>query len=108
MPLGRKLVVEFIGTFFLVYTVCEATNPRTGAGLLAPLAIGAVLMVMVFAGGHVSGAHYNPAVSTAVLVRGKMRPDEWVAYIVTQLIAAVIAGLIARGVSGHGIAGATG
>jgi len=67
MPLGRKLVVEVIGTFFLVFTVCMATNPKTGAGALAPLAIGAVLMVMVFAGGHVSGAHYNPAVSTAVL-----------------------------------------
>jgi aquaporin Z len=54
-PLGRKLVVEFIGTFFLVFTVCMATNPKTGAGAFAPLAIGAALMVMVFAGGHVSG-----------------------------------------------------
>jgi aquaporin Z len=59
MPLTRKLVVEFIGTFFLVYTVGMATNSKTGAGALAPLAIGAVLMVMVFAGGHISGAHYN-------------------------------------------------
>src|SRR3954469_24144166 len=67
MPVGRKLVVEFIGTFFLVFTVGMAS---ANAGNLAPLAIGSVLMVMVFAGGHVSGAHYNPAVSTAILIRG--------------------------------------
>jgi aquaporin Z len=106
MPLRRKLVVEFIGTFFLVYTVSMATNPKTGAGALAPLAIGAVLMVMVFAGGHVSGAHYNPAVSTAVLVRGRMRSSEWASYIATQLVAAVLAALLARAVSGAGSAGA--
>src|SRR5947209_7654152 len=102
MPLGRKLVVEFIGTFFLVYTVAMATNPKTGAGTLAPLAIGAALMVMVFAGGHISGAHYNPAVSTAVLIRGRMTPPEWVTYVITQLVAAVLAGLLARAVSGAG------
>lgn len=106
MPLGRKLVVEFVGTFFLVFTVCMATNPKTGVGTLAPLAIGAVLMVMVFAGGHVSGAHYNPAVSTAVLIRGKIASGEWVRYVGTQLVAAVIAALVARVVSGGGHAGA--
>ncbi len=102
MPLTRKLVVEFIGTFFLVYTVGMATNPKTGAGALAPLAIGAVLMVMVFAGGHISGGHYNPAVSTGVLVRGKMSATEWVNYVVVQLVAAVLAGLLARAVLGAG------
>ena len=104
MPLGRKLLVEFIGTFFLVYTVCTATNPKTGAGALAPLAIGAVLMVMVFAGGHISGAHYNPAVSTAVLLRGRMLLSEWIPYVIVQLIGAVLAALLARGVSGHATA----
>jgi aquaporin Z len=107
MPLGRKLVVEFIGTFFLVFTVCMATNPKTGAGALAPLAIGAVLMVMVFAGGHISGGHYNPAVSTAVLIRGKIAAADWRAYVVTQFLAAIVAALIARVVSGGGHAGAT-
>ena len=106
MSLGRKLVVELIGTFFLVFTVCTATNPKTGAGQLAPLAIGAVLMVMVFAGGHISGAHYNPAVSTAVLIRGKMTAREWVGYVPTQLVAAVLAALLARAINGHGTAGA--
>jgi aquaporin Z len=106
MPLGRKLVVEFVGTFFLVYTVCMATHPQTGAGALAPLAIGAVLMVMVFAGGHISGAHYNPAVSTAVLIRGKMTSQEWGGYVLVQLVAAVLAGLLGRAVIGAGTAGA--
>lgn len=91
MPLSRKLVVEFIGTFFLVFTVGMAVRFADG---LAPLAIGAVLMVMVFAGGHVSGAHYNPAVSTAVYVRGKMTQEEYFAYVVIQLAAALVAGLV--------------
>src|SRR5256885_1535806 len=91
MPLSRKLVVEFIGTFFLVFTVGMAVRFADG---LAPLAIGAVLMVMVFAGGHVSGAHYNPAVSTAVYVRGKMTQEEYFAYVVIQLAAALVAGLL--------------
>ncbi len=105
MPLGRKLVVEFIGTFFLVFTVCMATNPTHGAGALAPLAIGASLMVMVFAGGHISGGHYNPAVSTAVLIRGKMTSSEFGPYVVTQLLAGVVAALVARVVNGGGHAG---
>jgi aquaporin Z len=67
--LTRKLVVEFIGTFFLMFTVGMASAT---AGSLAPLAIGSALMIMVFAGGHISGGHYNPAVSTAVFARGKM------------------------------------
>jgi aquaporin Z len=87
----RKLVVEFIGTFFLVFTIGTAV---ANAGDLAPLAIGAVLMVLVFAGGHVSGAHYNPAVSVAVLLRGKMTGSELGAYAATQVAAAVVAGLV--------------
>jgi aquaporin Z len=99
MQLGRKLAVEFIGTFFLVFTVGMATA-RSGAGVLAPLAIGSVLMVMVFAGGHISGGHYNPAVSTAVLIRGRITSQEWIAYVGTQLIAGVLAGLLARSLNG--------
>lgn len=91
MSLERKLVVEFIGTLFLVSTVGLAV---ADAGALAPLAIGAVLMVMVFAGGHVSGAHYNPAVSAAVYLRGKMPQNELIAYWVVQIAAAVVGGLI--------------
>jgi aquaporin Z len=102
---NRKLLVEFIGMFIFMFTVGMATE-KTGAGNLAPFAIGFVLMVMVFAGGHISGGHYNPAVSTAVLMRGKMTPDELAAYVATQLIAAVLAALLVRAVGGHETAAA--
>jgi aquaporin Z len=92
--LTRKLTVEFIGTFFLMLTVGMATAT---AGTLAPLAIGATLMVMAFAGGHISGGHFNPAVSTAVLLRGKLAPRDYLPYIVTQGVAATLAGLLVRG-----------
>ena len=91
MELQRKLVVEAIGTFFLVFTVGMASSH---AGVLAPVAIGSVLMVMVFAGGHVSGGHYNPAVSTAVYLRGKMSQPEFVPYIVTQILAGIAAAVV--------------
>jgi aquaporin Z len=87
----RKLVVEFIGTFFLVFIIGTAV---ANAGDLAPLAIGAGLMALVFAGGHVSGAHYNPAVSVAVFVRGKMTGSELGAYAATQVAAAIVAALV--------------
>src|SRR5690348_16253492 len=100
LVLQRKLVVEFVGMFLFVFTVGMATN-RAGAGVLAPLAIGSVLMVLVFAGGHVSGGHFNPAVSTAVLLRRRMAPNEYVAYIVAQFAAAVLAGFVVRYVGGR-------
>src|SRR5436305_10950496 len=99
MPIGRKLVVEFIGTFFLVFTVCEAVRYADG---LAAVAIGAALMVMVYAGGHISGGHYNPAVSTAVLIRGKLASSEWGPYVAAQLAGAIIAAVCARVVAGAG------
>lgn len=91
MGITRKLGVEFIGTFFLVFTFGMAFAT---AGPLAPLAIGGVLMVMVFAGGHVSGGYYNPAVSVAVFLRGRLTGDECVAYIVVQLLAAIAAAAV--------------
>jgi aquaporin Z len=101
MPLQRKLVVEFVGTFFLVFTVGTATAAKTGVGVVAPLAIGSMLMVMIFAGGHISGGHYNPAVSTGVMIRGRLPRNEWAPYVVTQLIAGVIGGLMASVVTAH-------
>jgi aquaporin Z len=91
--MARKLIIEFLGTFFLVLTIGMVVI-EPGAGAMAPLAIGAVLMAMVFAGGHVSGAHYNPAVSLAVMLRGKATPAEMIAYWVTQVVAAVVAAMV--------------
>ena len=70
--LVRKLVTEAIGTFFLVLTIgCTVTlSSDPEKGIIPPLAIGSVLMVMVYAGGHISGGHYNPAVTLAVATRG--------------------------------------
>ena len=78
----NKYIAEFIGTFFLVLTI-GCTGIGAGAGVIAPLAIGAALMVMVFAGGHISGAHYNPAVTLGVLIRGKVNGADVVPYMVT-------------------------
>lgn len=82
----KKLVVEFIGTFFLVFVAMMTGNP---------LAIGAVLMVMVYAGGHISGAHYNPAVTLAVSIRKKISPAEAASYMIVQIIAGFAAAFIA-------------
>jgi aquaporin Z len=87
----KKYLVEFIGTFFLVFTVGMAVR---GHADLAPLAIGASLMVMIFAGGHVSGGHFNPAVTLAVFVRGKCDAKDVVPYWVAQFAAGLVAALI--------------
>ena len=62
--------------------------------MIAPLAIGAALMVMVFAGGHISGGHYNPAVTLGVLIRGKVKPADVVPYWIAQFVAAAVAALL--------------
>ena len=87
----KKYLVEFIGTFFLVFTVGMAV--RSGAAL-APLAIGASLMVMIFAGGHVSGGHFNPAVTLAVFIRGKCETKDVIPYWVAQFAAGLVAALL--------------
>ncbi|MDQ6940360.1 MAG: aquaporin [Verrucomicrobiota bacterium] len=89
----NKYIAEFIGTFFLVLTI-GCTGIGAGAGVIAPLAIGAVLMAMVFAGGHISGAHYNPAVTIGILIRGKVKGSDVLPYMIAQVLAAVLAGLI--------------
>ena len=66
----HKAAAELIGTFFLVLTV-GSTGIAAGPGVIAPLAIGSILMVMIFAGGHVSGGHFNPAVTLGVFLRGR-------------------------------------
>lgn len=85
-----KYITELIGTFFLVLTV-GCTVIAGGAGVIAPLAIGAVLMVMVFAGGHVSGGHYNPAVTLGVWLRGRCPAGDVVPYWISQGVGALLA-----------------
>ncbi len=91
----KKYLVEFIGTFFFIFTIgCTVIPPNAGA--LAPLAIGASLMVMVFAGGHVSGGHFNPAVSLAAFIRGKLSGGDLLPYWLAQLAAAAVAAWLMR------------
>jgi aquaporin Z len=91
----RKYVVEAIGTFFLVFTVTASVLVQS---TVTPLAVGAVLMVMIYAGGHISGGHYNPAVTVAALLRGRIGLTDAVAYWIVQLAAGTIAALVARAV----------
>ena len=93
----NKYVTEFIGTFFLVLTIGLAV---ANAGNLAPLAIGAVLMVMVYMGGHISGAHYNPAVTVAVFMRGGCPAKDVAPYMVAQIAGALVAALAAKFLTG--------
>lgn len=91
----NKYIAEFIGTFFLVLTI-GCTVIGAGTGVIAPLAIGAALMVMIFAGGHISGAHYNPAVTLGVLIRGKVSAADVVPYMVAQILGAVAAATMVK------------
>ncbi|HEX2628242.1 MAG TPA: aquaporin [Chitinophagaceae bacterium] len=93
----KKYLTEFIGTFFLVLTiglVILGGNPHMTA--LGPLAIGSILMVMIYAGGHISGAHYNPAVTLAVWIRKRITTNEALTYMGFQIAGALIAGLVIR------------
>ncbi|MEC8874266.1 MAG: aquaporin [Candidatus Thermoplasmatota archaeon] len=92
--LQSKLITEFIGTFFLSLTICTAAVHGT-AGDFAPFAIASTLMVMIYAGGHISGAHYNPAVTISVYLRGACDKSDILPYIVTQLIAGAAAAVAA-------------
>jgi aquaporin Z len=99
----NKYIAEFIGTFFLVLTI-GCTGIGAGAGVIAPLAIGAALMVMIFAGGHISGAHYNPAVTVGVLIRGKVQAGDVIPYMIAQFAGAAVAALITTKLLRAGIA----
>lgn len=90
----KKCLVEFIGAFFLVFTIGCASFPN-GQGSFPPMAIGFVLMVMVYAGGHISGGHYNPAVSLAAAIRGAISWKDFVPYITAQFIGGALGALLA-------------
>lgn len=94
---------EFISTFFLSFTICVAAVYGK-AGDYGPLAIGLVLAALVYAGGHISKAHYNPAVSLAFLIRGcYISVKEMFAFIGVQILGAVLAALLAKGLFSDGM-----
>jgi len=89
----NKYLTEFIGTFFLLLTIgCSVIIG--GSGVIAPLAIGSALMVMIYAGGHISGGHYNPAVTLGVYVRGRCASKDVVPYWIAQFIGAALAAAV--------------
>jgi aquaporin Z len=94
----NKYITEFVGTFFLVLTIGLSV---LGGTPMAPLAIGASLMVMVYMGGHVSGGHYNPAVTLAVLLRGKLQGGDVLPYMAAQVVGALAAALVVYVVVGR-------
>ena len=86
----KNYITEFIGTFFLVLAIGLTGNP---------IAIGTMLMVMVYMGGHISGAHYNPAVSIAMIFRGLLSVKEAINYILSQLAGAILAAFLVNWLS---------
>ncbi|HEY2488924.1 MAG TPA: aquaporin, partial [Streptosporangiaceae bacterium] len=90
---ARKYVTEFVGTFFLTFAVAVAA---LSGSAFVPLAAGGMLMAMIYAGGHISGAHYNPAVTVAALVRGRIGIGDAVPYWIAQVVGGVVAAVIAR------------
>jgi aquaporin Z len=91
----RKYAVETIGAFFLTFVVVVSVLNHS---VFTPLAAGATLMVMIYAGGHISGGHYNPAVTMAALVRGRIGGIEAAGYWIAQVVGGVVAGCIGRAV----------
>lgn len=89
----NRYVVEFIGTFFLMFTVGVVVSDNS-IGNFAPLAVGLVLTAMVFAGGHISGAHYNPAVTISFWLEGRFSSADIVPYIISQVAGATVAAFL--------------
>ncbi len=92
-----KLLTEFVGSFLFMLAISLAV---AGGGGLAPVAIGCALMVMVYMGGHISGAHYNPAVSLAILIRGKMDGKDLIPYWIAQILGGIAAFMVGYWLTG--------
>ncbi|MEM6792653.1 MAG: aquaporin [Acidobacteriota bacterium] len=89
-----KFIAELVGTFFLALTVVLTVSPE-GAGSLAPIAVGLLLAGVIFAGGHLSAAHYNPAITLAFWARGRCSRREVPVYLAAQLLGAAAAAFVA-------------
>src|SRR4051812_46485328 len=98
----RRYLTEFIGTFFLVFTI-GMTVVGDPPGVVPPLAIGSALMVMIYAGGHVSGGHYNPAVTLGVFLRGKCPLVDVPYYMIAQVLGALAAAFLVLFLKGQGV-----
>ena len=115
MPLSKKLIAEFIGTFWLVLGGCgsavlAAAFPEVGIGLAGvSLAFGLTVLTMAFAIGHISGCHLNPAVSVGLWAGGRFPASQLLPYIIAQVIGAILAAwvlfMIASGKAGFDLAG---
>ncbi|QEG20265.1 MIP/aquaporin family protein [Mariniblastus fucicola] len=91
-----KYLTEFIGTFFLVFVVClMTTQPNDHTGIVGAIAIGSTLMIMVYMGGHVSGGHFNPAVTLACFLRGACSWVDVIPYWIAQVAGACVAAFLA-------------
>lgn len=99
----KRLLNEFIGTFFLTFTICVAAVYGK-AGEYGPLAIGFTLVALVYAGGHISKAHYNPAVSVAFLIRGcYISVKEMFSFIGVQMLGAILATILSMAAFSDGM-----
>lgn len=100
MPLSKKLVAEFIGTFWLVFGGCgaavlDAAFPQLGIGFLGvALAFGLTVMTMVYCIGHISGAHLNPAVSVGLAFGKRFPAAELIPYVVAQVLGGILASTV--------------
>ncbi len=91
----KRYVVEAIGTFFLVLTI-GCTVIGTPQGIIAPLAIGSILMTMIYAGAHISGAHYNPAATLGIWLRGRVSTPHVIPYMLAQIVGALSAAAVVK------------
>jgi aquaporin Z len=115
MSMGKRLGAEFLGTFWLVLGGCgsavlAAAFPSLGIGFAGvSLAFGLTVLTMAYAVGHVSGGHFNPAVSLGLVVGGRFAAKELPGYVIAQVLGGIAAGgilyLIATGKAGFDIGG---
>lgn len=115
MPLSNRFVAEFLGTFWLVFGGCgsavlAAAFPELGIGFVGvSLAFGLTVLTMAYAVGHISGGHFNPAVTLGLWTGGRFPASEIIPYWIAQVLGAVAAGavlyIIASGAPGFDVAG---
>src|SRR5580658_5229902 len=100
IPLSRRCVAEFFGTFWLVFGGCgaavlAAAFPSLGIGFLGvAFAFGLTVLTMAYAVGHISGGHFNPAVTIGLWAGGRFKSADVLPYIIAQVIGAIIAAAI--------------